>query len=98
MKWWYSWAWPTDLAWYPQLSLGMSAVTISAGKVNQARRALGYAEMVSNAKSAAKAGQAMTTSKSPKGEEDEDGDGAGGSAARVEAGHVEVHVVNARVV
>ena len=46
-KWWYSWAWPIDLAWYPQLSLGMSAVTISAGKVNQARRVLGYAEMVS---------------------------------------------------
>ena len=52
-KWWYSWAWPIDLAWYPQLSLGMSAVTIPAGKVNEARRALGYAEMVSNAKGAA---------------------------------------------
>ena len=60
-KWWYSWAWPIDLAWYPQLPLGMSAVTISVGKVNQARRALhgalGYAEIVSNDKGAASAGQ-----------------------------------------
>ena len=69
-KWWYSWAWPIDLGWYPQLSLGMSAVTISAGKVNQARCALGYAEMVSNAKGAASAGQSAMASK---GEEDNEG-------------------------
>ena len=67
----------------------MSAVTISAGKVNQARRALGYAEMVSNAKSAASAGQSAMA---PKGEEDKEGSPA------VEAGHVEVQVVHARVV
>ena len=88
-KWWYSWAWPIDLAWYPQLSLGMSAVTTSAGKVNQARRALGYAGMVSNAKGAASAGQSAMASK---GEEDKEGSPA------VEAGHVEVQVVHARVV
>jgi len=53
---------------------------------------LGYAEMVSNAKGAASAGQSAMASK---GEEDKEGSPA---VESVEAGHVEVQVVHARVV
>ena len=44
----------------------MSAATISASKVNQARRALGYAEMAKNAESAVKMGK--SAQKAAKGE------------------------------
>lgn len=71
-----SWTWPTDLAFYPQVALGLTAITIGAAKANQAvplaKSALGLADTAEQAKTGAKmAEQGMSAMKKQNDDDEE---------------------------